>query len=75
MEVLRDLFRIGIGIIYLLYLWMPKDSFAPILHNIIDIVAIPLMLILFLDFYNPLERYRIKFIWRLKAFIWGNPNN
>lgn len=78
MKIRKPLFtpniKILMWIIIFAYMWIPKDNLSLVFKHTFSILAVLLSLLLLLDVYNPDEKDRVAFIWKLRIFLWGNPN-
>lgn len=53
---------------------IPKEKISHGFYLFICLLAIPISILLFLDVYNPLEKNRNAFLWKLRVLFWGAPD-
>jgi hypothetical protein len=58
-------------IIVLGFWFVPSDIISYLKRVLIEL---PILFLIFLDIYNPLEENRNPFLWKLRVIFWGDPN-
>jgi hypothetical protein len=72
--LLNNKISILLWILLLAFLFIPKEKISEIVYYSLSVVVVFILMILFLDAYNPKEENRNSVLWKLRVYLWGDPN-